>query len=157
MTNNSSLPALLLFYFIISSSSNGDGYQQCLLGGSLRSAGDQGQGLVKEVGIPESPIDIFVVVQSLSCAQLLANLWTAAGQASLSFTISLNLLKLISTVLVMPSNCLILCPASSPPDLNLSQHRGLFHWVGSSHQVTKVLELQHQHQSFQRMFRVDFL
>ena len=30
---------------------------------------------------------------------------------------------------------------SSPPALNLSQHQGLFQWVSSSHQVTKVLEL----------------
>ena len=42
-----------------------------------------------------------------------------------------------------------------PPALNLSQHQGLFQWVGSSHQMAKVLELQHQ--SFQWMFRVDFL
>lgn len=70
MTNNSSLPELLLFYFVISSSSNGDGYQQCLLGGSLRSARDQGQGLVKEVGVPESPIEFLVAVQSLSCVRL---------------------------------------------------------------------------------------
>ena len=33
----------------------------------------------------------------------------------------------------------------------------LFQWVGSSHQVSKVLELQLQHQSFQWIFRVDFL
>ena len=38
---------------------------------------------------------------------------------------------------------------------NLSHHQGLFQWVGSSHQVAKVLELQHQ--SFQWIFRVDFL
>ena len=44
----------------------------------------------------------------------------------------------------------------SPPALNLSQHQGLFQWVGSSHQVAKVLELQFQHQSFQWIFRVDF-
>ena len=31
----------------------------------------------------------------------------------------------------------------SPPSLNLSQHQGLFQWVGSLHQVAKVLELQH--------------
>ena len=37
----------------------------------------------------------------------------------------------------------------SPPALNLSQHQGLFQWVSFSHQVTKVLELQLQHQSFQ--------
>ena len=45
----------------------------------------------------------------------------------------------------------------SPPALNLSQHQSLFQWAGSSHQVTKVLELQLQHQSFQWIFRVDFL
>ena len=28
----------------------------------------------------------------------------------------------------------------SPPDLNLSQHQGLFKWVGSSHQVARVLD-----------------
>ena len=43
------------------------------------------------------------------------------------------------------------------PALNLSQHQGLFQWVLSSHQVTKVLELQLQHQSFQWRFRTDFL
>ena len=35
--------------------------------------------------------------------------WTAAHQASLSFTISWSLLKLMSIELVMPSTCLILC------------------------------------------------
>ena len=50
-------------------------------------------------------------------------------------------------------------PLSSPSPLalNLSQHQGLFQWVSSSHQVAKVLELQLQHQSFQWIFRVDFL
>ena len=38
--------------------------------------------------------------------------------------------------------------APSSPAFNLSQHQGLFHWVNSSHQVAKVLELQLQHQSF---------
>ena len=37
----------------------------------------------------------------------------------------------------------------SPPALNLSQHQGLFHWVDSSCQLAKVLELQLQHHSFQ--------
>ena len=42
--------------------------------------------------------------------------WTAARQASLPFTISWSLLKLISTELVMPPNHLILCcPFSSCP------------------------------------------
>ena len=45
----------------------------------------------------------------------------------------------------------------SPPAFNLSQHQGLFKRVSSSHQVAKVLELQLQHESFQWIFRVDFL
>ena len=50
-------------------------------------------------------------------------------------------------------------PLSSPfpPAPNPSQHQGLFQWVTSSHQVAKVLELQLQHQSFQWIFRTDFL
>ena len=50
-----------------------------------------------------------VVVQSLSRGQLFATPWTAARQASLSFTISQSLLKLTSIESVMPSNGLILC------------------------------------------------
>ena len=44
--------------------------------------------------------------------------------ASLSFTISWSLLRLMSTESVMPSNLFILSP-SSYPALNLSQHQGL--------------------------------
>ena len=36
---------------------------------------------------------------------------------------------------------------SSPPALNLSQHQGLFQYVGCFHQMTKILELQLKHQS----------
>ena len=46
---------------------------------------------------------------SLSCVWLFAASWTAACQAPLSFTISLSLLKLMSTESVLPSNHLILC------------------------------------------------
>ena len=45
----------------------------------------------------------------------------------------------------------------SPPALNLSQNQGPFQWVGPLYHVAKVLELQLQHQSFQIIFRVDFL
>ena len=51
----------------------------------------------------------FVVFQSLSHVRLFATLWTAARQASLSFTISQNLLKLMSIESVMSSNHLVLC------------------------------------------------
>ena len=45
----------------------------------------------------------------------------------------------------------------SPPAFSLSQHQGLFQWVYFSHQVTKVLEFQLQHQFSQWIFRVEFL
>ena len=50
-------------------------------------------------------------------------------------------------------------PLSSPSPLtfSLSQHQGLFQWVSSSYQVAEVLEFQLQHQSFQWIFRTDFL
>ena len=80
---------------------------------------------------------------------------TAAHLASLSFTISQSVLKLRSIESVMPSNHLILCcPLSPPVLLNLSQHQGLFQWVGSSHQVAKVSEHQLGHYSFPWIFRV---
>ena len=100
----------------------------------------------------------FSSVQSLSHVRLFATPWIAACQASLSITNSQSPPKPMSTESVMPSNHLTsvnLCPtiqplsSPSPPALNLSQHQGLFKWVSSSHQVTKVLELQLQHQSFQ--------
>ena len=50
-----------------------------------------------------------VVVQSLNHVPLFATSWTAAGQASPSFTISWSLLKLMSIESVKPSNHLVLC------------------------------------------------
>ena len=52
---------------------------------------------------------IVVVVHSLSHVQLFTTPWTVAQQASLPFTISGSLLKLISIESEMPSNHLILC------------------------------------------------
>ena len=54
-------------------------------------------------------IPLKTIVQSLSCVWLFEIPWAAACQASLSFTISQSLLRLISIELVMPSNYLILC------------------------------------------------
>ena len=51
----------------------------------------------------------FQSVQSLSCVPLFVTPWTAARQASLSFTNSRSLLKLMSIELVMLFNYLILC------------------------------------------------
>ena len=152
--------------------------------------------------------------------------WTAACQASLSFTISLSLLKLMPTESMMASNHLILCRPllflpSIFPNINESESHsvmsdslrphglyspwnppgqstgvgslsllqwifptqelnwGLMHCRQILHQLSyqgrpvqasgsllksqlfasgdQVLELQLQHQSFQRVFRVDFL
>jgi len=51
------------------------------------------------------------------------------------------------------------CPLSSPssPAPNPSQQQGLFQWVSCSYHVAKVLEFQLQHQSFQWIFKTDFL
>ena len=55
---------------------------------------------------------------------------------------------------IQPSHPL-LAPVS--PAFNLSQHQGLFKWISSLHHVTKVLEFQLQHQSFQWTLRTDLL
>ena len=60
----------------------------------------------------------FVVVQSLSRVQLFVTPWTAAHHASLSFTISRSLRRLMSIESVMPPNHLILCrPLLLPPSV----------------------------------------
>ena len=91
---------------------------------------------------------------SLSCVWLFANPRIARCQASLSFTI---LLFSQTHVLWVDDAIQLTHPlwSPSPAALNLSPQEGLFQWVSSLHQVTKILELQHQ--SFQWMFRVDFL
>ena len=55
---------------------------------------------------------------------------------------------------IQPSHPLL--PPSSLA-LSLSQHQGLYQWVGSPHQVAKVVEVQLQHQSFQWIFSVYLL
>ena len=52
---------------------------------------------------------VVIAFQLLSHVQLFATSWTVACQVSLSFTISQNLLKLLSVELVMPSSYRILC------------------------------------------------
>ena len=73
-----------------------------------------------------------VVVLSLTDVQLFMTPRTAARQASLSFTISRSLFKLLSIESVMASNHLILCHPPVPLDFNLSQYRGVLQWVDSA-------------------------
>ena len=76
------------------------------------------------------------------------------------FPVLHHLLELVQTHVhwvgdaIQPSHLL---PPLSPFSFNLPQHQGLFQWVGSLHQVPKVLEFQLQHQSCQWIFRVDSL
>ena len=85
-----------------------------------------------------------------------ATWWTAALQASLSFTVSQSLLKLMSIefqmVAIRPSHTLL---PTSLPALNLSKPQDIYQWVSFLHWVANILELQHH--SFQWIFRVDFL
>ena len=104
--------------------------------------------------------DGLVDVQSLSHVWLFATPWIAACQASLSFTISQSLLKLMSVSDAIQPSCPLSSP--SPPAFNLSQHSGLFLWASSSPQVAKVLELQLQYQDLSKeysgfiSFRIDW-
>ena len=72
----------------------------------------------------------------LNCVWLLATIWTAAGQASPSSTLSRNLLSHVCWVGddIQPTHSLL---PPFPLALNLSQHHSLFQWVSSLHQVAK--------------------
>ena len=72
--------------------------------------------------------------------------WTAACQASLSFTISWSLLKLMCIESIMPSSHFILCHSLLLLPSIFASIR-VFSKVSSLHQVAKIWELQHQ--SFQ--------
>ena len=81
----------------------------------------------------------FKMLFSHSVVYNFANPWTTARQASLSFTISQSLLKLMSIELMMPSNYLILCcPLLLLPSI-FPSIRVFFQWVSSSHRVGQVL------------------
>ena len=103
---------------------------------------------------------IIVSVQSVQFSRSVvsdsATPWTAARQACLSITNSRSLLKFMSIESMMPSNHLTLClPLLRLPSIFLGI--SLFQWISSLHQVAKALEFQLQHQSFQWIFRTDFL
>ena len=62
-----------------------------------------------ERAAPNTRGPLLLLVHLLSCGQFFTTPWTALRQASLSFTISHSLLKLMSIESVMLSNHLILC------------------------------------------------
>ena len=102
-------------------------------------------------------VSLFVVGQSLRCVQLFETSWTVHAR----------LLCLPLSPGVCPNSCPLswwwclitsfsVAPFSSYPQ-SFPTSRGLFKWADTSHHVAKVLELWLQHQSFQWIFRVDFL
>ena len=98
----------------------------------------------KEIKLPNLPFS--------SVAQSCLTLCSPMDCSTLGFPVHHQLPELAQTHVhqvsdaIQPSHPL---STSSPPAFNLSQHQGLFQGVSSSHQVAKVLEFQHQHQSFQ--------
>ena len=102
----------------------------------------------------QSYIHFAVIVQPQSHIWLFVTPWTVVHQASLSS--------------LFPGVCSGSCPLSWWCYLTISSSANLFsfclqsfpasalfQWVSSSHQVAKVLKLQHQ--SFQWKVRIDFL
>ena len=102
--------------------------------------------------LPRVSHSMIAVVQSLSHVRLSATSWTAARQVSLSFTISQSVLKFMSIESVVLSNHLILC---HPPLLWSSIFPSIR--VFSSESALCITWPKHHHQSFQWIFRVDFL
>ena len=99
-------------------------------------------------------VDLATAYVVVSCVRLFVTSWTAAGRLpcpSLSPRVCSN--SWVDDA-IQPSHPL---SSPSPPAFSFSQYQDLFQWVSSSHQVAKVLELQLQHQSFQWIFRIDFL
>ena len=95
---------------------------------------------------------VVTAVQSLSRVWLFATPWTAAHQASLSFTISRRLLKLMSIESVMPCNHLILCHPLLPRPQSFPTSRSfpVSQLFASGGQTGRP-------KSFQWIFRFDFL
>ena len=97
----------------------------------------------------------FSSVQLLSRVRLFVTPWTAAR--SKHHLLELTHVHQVGDA-IHPSHLL----SSPSPAFNVSQHRGLFQWISSLHQVAKVLEFQLQHQSFNEYsglvsFRMDWL
>ena len=108
----------------------------------------------------KSLLNLFQYCCCCSVTKSCLTLCNPMGCSMPSFPVLHHLLELAQTHVhwvgdaIQPSYPL---SSPSPPAFNLSHHQGLFQWVGSFHQVVKILELQLQHQSFQWIIRADFL
>ena len=104
-------------------------------------------------------------IQFSSIAQLCLTLWDPMDCSPPVFPVHHKLLELTQIHVYWVGDTIQQShPLSSPfpPAFNLSQPQGLFKWVSPSHQVTKVLEFQFQHQPCNEYlglisFRMDWL
>ena len=110
-----------------------------------------------EAQIPRYLGSTYIVIQSSSCVQLFCDPMNCSipGFPVLHYLPEFTQTHVhwVSDAL-QPSHPL---PSPSPLALNLSQLQILFQWISSLHHMTKILELQLQHQSLQWVFRVDFI
>ena len=96
--------------------------------------------------------------QFSSVTQSCPTLWDPMDCSTPGFPVFHYLLEFAQTHVHWVSDAIQPSHPLSPPSplaFNPSQHQGLFQWVSSSHQVAKVLELQHS--SFQWILSVYFL
>ena len=135
----------------------------CSLFSGLRRFPGEGNGNPLQYFCLKSPMDKgawWSAVQFSSVAQLCPTLCNRMEYSTPGLPVHRQLLVFSQTHVhwvsdaIQPSHPL---SSPSPPTFNFSQHQGLFKWVSSLHQVAKVLEFQLQHQSFQLIFRTDFL
>ena len=109
--------------------------------------------------VPEDPASVVKDILS-SVAQSCLNLCDPMDCSTPGFPVHHQLPEPTQTQVQCISDAIQLSHpllSSFPTTFNLSQQQGLFQWDSSSHQVAKVLEFQLHHQSFQRIFRTDFL
>ena len=95
---------------------------------------------------------IYIYIYSFSVTESCLTLCDPMNCSMLGFPVLHHLLEFAQTHIHWISDAIQPSHPLLPPSLlalNLSQHQCLFQWVGSLHQVAKVLELQPQHQSFQ--------
>ena len=114
----------------------------------------------KTTSFYRSAIPIVDEQQFSSVAQSCLTICDLMSCSMPGFRVHHQLLELVQTHVHLAGNAIQPShPLSftSPPTFNIFQHQGLFQWVSSSQQGANILEFQLQHQSFQWIFRVDFL
>ena len=116
----------------------------------------ESRGSLEEEGLLPLGTPVFSLCCCCSLAQSYLILCDPMDCSTPGFPVHYHLPELAQTHVywvgdaIQPSHSL---SSPSPPAFNLSQHQARYQWVGSSHQVTNILELQ----SFQWIFRTDFL